>query len=315
MAALPSLSETLSPNPGNAGLRDAESLFELGGPPGYYNAAARAALLRGNGRPPYDELQVDFHERDSRLALRAGGATLAEGVWGWQTSVQGEPLTAAGEWEESCWYRDKECDYLEIELRLSGGWRLERQMLLVRKERFLFLADAVLGPSTDASEIRHVSSLPMASRIEWLPAGETREGWLRGAPDGRRTVIAPALPEWRSEHSHSALTAEGGELSVSQMGLGCNLYVPLWIDLDPVRSRKPLTWRKLTVGEGLETVARDVAVAYRIQAGASQWLFYRSLAPRRNRTFLGENYSSEFACCRFLPTGAGEEIISVEATQ
>src|SRR5688572_10741805 len=109
--------------------RELEVLFDLSGPPGYYNAAANAALLRRGNRGPHDELFVDFLERDIRIALRAAGSPLVDGPWGWQTTIQGEELTAVGEWEETCWHRDKECDYLEIELRVTGGWRLERQML------------------------------------------------------------------------------------------------------------------------------------------------------------------------------------------
>ena len=53
-------------------------------------------------------------------------------------------------------------------------------------------------------------------------------------------------------------------------------------------------------------------ITYRVQVGREQWLFYRSLAPRGNRTFLGQNYSSEFVCTRFRPDGTAKDILAIE---
>jgi hypothetical protein len=306
---VPSLPTSDAP-PGS--VRDPALVFDLAAPPGYYHAASKLALLRRTRRAPHDELLVDFQGREVRIALRAAGEILVEGDWTWRATSAGQPLAAAGAWQESCWHRDNACDYLELELPLTGGWRLERQMLLARRDRFLWLADALLGPAGERCELRHFSQLPLAGGAAWQPAKATRDGWLARSRDFKTSVLSPALPEWRAEFSHAELVAEGGRLELRQAALGGNLYAPLWIDLNPARAKRPLTWRRLTVAENLEVVPRDVAVAYRVQVGAEQWLFYRSLTPRGNRTFLGENYSSDFACCRFLPSGKGEEIVSIE---
>jgi hypothetical protein len=97
-----------------------------------------------------------------------------------------------------------------------------------------------------------------------------------------------------------------------QAAEGRALLAPLWIDLDPRRIRQPLTWRRLTVAENLHNVARDVAVGYRVQIGGGHWLVYRTLAPRANRTVLGQNFSAEFVCCRLKKTGAAETIIEIQ---
>jgi hypothetical protein len=73
-----------------------------------------------------------------------------------------------------------------------------------------------------------------------------------------------------------------------------------------------MTWRRLTVAESLNVVPADMAVGYRIQVGKSQWLIYRSLSPSRNRTVLGQNFSSEFVVARFLPTGKAETLLEIE---
>ncbi len=55
------------------------------------------------------------------------------------------------------------------------------------------------------------------------------------------------------------------------------------------------------------------AVGYRAQCGRDQWLIYRSLAPKANRTLLGQNTSSEFLVARFLaPEGEIDELVEIE---
>jgi hypothetical protein len=300
-------------DPGQAAAPSAlETLFDLSGPPGYYNVSRQAALLRRGKRPPHDELLVDFSGREVRLHMTAAGEAIVRGEWSWRATAGGETLAPAGKWEEVCWHRDRGADYLEIELPLSGGWRLERQMLLARQDRFLFLADALLGPAAAAVELHYEHVLPLAERAAFLPAQETREGWLSGERARRATVLPLALAEWRAEYCHAELAALDGQLRLAQAAAGRNLYAPLWIDLDPARLRRPATWRRLTVGENLAIVPRDVAVGYRIQVGDEQWLIYQSLDRIGNRSVLGVNTVSSFACLRFFTSGKTEEIVAME---
>jgi hypothetical protein len=66
------------------------------------------------------------------------------------------------------------------------------------------------------------------------------------------------------------------------------------------------------VVEKLEQVARDRAVAYRVQLDQQQWLIYRSIGENANRTFLGENVSQDFYMGRFFRDGSVEELIQIE---
>jgi hypothetical protein len=297
----------------NARPRDFAALFNLKERPGHYNAAAKAALLRQATRGPRDELFVDFSHSDVQIELKAAGISLISGAWPWQATVGGQPLSTAGDWTEVCWHREETCDYLEIELPLSGGWKLERQAFWARKDRFLLLADALTGPAgAEATEIRYSHSLPVAPNAAFEPARETRDGVLASSGQQRARVVPPALAEWRVEYCHAELSSGEGRLTLQQAAHGRNLYAPLWIDLDPGRRRRPLTWRRLSVGENLAIVPRDVAVGYRIQAGREQWLVYRSLAPVGNRSVLGHNTYADFVCARFMPTGEAKEILAIE---
>ena len=99
---------------------------------------------------------------------------------------------------------------------------------------------------------------------------------------------------------------------VQQQTTGRRLYAPLFIDLKSKRSHKDRTWRRLTVAEGLEIQAVDMAAGYRVQIGSRQWLFYRSLGPKGNRTLLGQNYACDFYAGRITRDGLTDEIIEVE---
>jgi len=284
----------------------------LRGRPGYYNAGAKVALLRRGKTTPHDELLVDFSGSEVYVELRAGGHSLLAGDWTWEASAAGQPLTAEGDWTEVLWHREDDGDYLEIERQLSDGWKLERQMLLARKDGFLLVADAVLGPVTSPVEIRHAQSLPLAKELTFDGAKETREGSLMLGGRRKASVVAPALPEWRAEFVQGELAAEKSQVTLRQAALGCNLFAPLWIDLDPRRASRPLTWRRLTVGENLAKVPRDIAAAYRIQAGRQQWLVYRSLGRAGFRSFLGHNTLSSFVCGRIEPSGETKPIVEIE---
>ncbi|MEM8866453.1 MAG: hypothetical protein AAGF31_12985 [Planctomycetota bacterium] len=79
-----------------------------------------------------------------------------------------------------------------------------------------------------------------------------------------------------------------------------------------MRYAKQRTWRQLTVAQSLESVESDVAVAYRYQSGKEQMVMYRSLDPPANRTFIGQNYSSEAVIGRFLESGELDEYFEID---
>jgi hypothetical protein len=340
--SLPALSTSVSPvsTPADpcawrSGL-NLDGLFKFSGPPGYYSEPARVALLRRARRRPHDQLLADFSSPDVLSELTVAGRVLWCSRWDWQATIDGQSLAAAGPWREVCWHTDSDVDYLEIEQPLTGGWNLQRQMMLGRKDRCLLLADALLGPrhregvgiirqaagtgregeapaEPHVPEIRYAATLTLADKIRLTPAAETREGWLTSGRQRCATVVPLALPEWRAERCHADLAAgSDGTLVLMQAAQGDALYAPLWIDLDARRTREPLTWRRLTVAENLNVVPRDVAVGYRVQIGRGQWLTYRTLAPRGNRTVLGQNYSADFVCARLLASGSTDGIIEIQ---
>jgi hypothetical protein len=124
----------------------------------------------------------------------------------------------------------------------------------------------------------------------------------------------------RDHAAHGARVGENGTgpfsggpcLELRQAIEGRRLFAPLWFDLDPRRARRLRTWRQLTVAESLAAQGADVAVGYRVAAGNRQWLIYRSLAPKRNRTLLGHNLSTETLVAGFGRKGEVQPIIEIE---
>jgi hypothetical protein len=218
-------------------------------------------------------------------------------------------LKPVGGWEEVCWVSDPDCDYLELEIDFSGGFRVQRQMLLAREDKLLFLADAVLGGA--ARELTYAGRLPLCRRLSPSAAAETREVLLES--DNAQALILPlALPEWRADRRVGTLNLNSGALELQQTGASPRLFAPLWIDLSRRRSRDSFTWRQLTVAEQRQNLTSDIAAGYRVQFRRRQWLIYRSLTPVASRTVLGQNLSSEFFLGCFDRSGETETIAEIE---
>jgi hypothetical protein len=204
---------------------------------------------------------------------------------------------------------DEDVDYLELEIELGEGLKLQRQLCLAKKDQFLFIADAVLG--VGAQPLRHWIRLPLGGEVKADSHDETREIRLR-MPGTRAMVFPLSLPEWRIDKRLGELSVNQHRLELQQGMTAASLYAPLWIDLDPRRQLKSFTWRQLTVAEERRIVPRDVAVGYRVQFGKKQWLVYRSLTPPRNRTVLGHNLATDFLIARFGRDGSVKTLIEVE---
>ena len=215
-------------------------------------------------------------------------------------------LSPLSDWDEVCWETDDDMDYIEVECPLTNGWTLQRQFLLARRDCFALISDVILGQKT--AELSYQQPLPLCEGVILEQAEENTEAMILGEKR-LGTVIPLGLSEWKSGLGDNRLRVDPARLEVRAR---CkSLYAPLFIDLDPTRRGKALTWRQLTVAENLQPTSSEVAVAYRVQIGKKQWVIYRSLEKPGNRTFLGINLTSEFLVARFKPDGETETLIDV----
>jgi len=299
--------------------------------PSVHSEWAQLAVLQTAWSRRASRWSVAYGEQGVRVELESGRHVLVSGSWDWELRDDGVSVEPRGAWSEVCWLSDDNSDYLELEIPLTAGLRIQRQMLLARKDEFLFLADAVLGAAAAGGkprELEYRARLPLAADVTAQAAEETRELMLHAAKKGtvpffsadsekgdsppRAMVLPLALPEWRADPRGGSLAAVAGALELRQTSRGQNLLAPLWIDLAPQRYKRAYTWRQLTVGEQLQIQPRDVAVGYRVQFGKRQWLAYRALVQPGNRTLLGQNLSSEFFVGRFRRDGETEAVVEVE---
>jgi len=326
------------------------------------------AILRRNWDRDNERLAVLFPERNCEIELVCSGRVAASGAWRFEISQQGQQLQGVSNWESNCWHSDADVDYLELEIEVTGGVKLQRQIVLARQDRFLLLADAVMSPQRGNLEYRSV--VPLAPKVEFRGAVESREGLLVHCPKHQRfaaldrhdvesreesllhcpaatdpaagpgraahsperliaqsraaaggsavparplaQVMPLAMPEWRAERSGGELIATPEGLELRHTTAGQRLFAPLFIDLDRSRFRRRMTWRQLTVAESLAAVPSDVAVGYRVAVGDRQWIIYRSLAAKANRTVLGHNLATESLIARFGKDGEVTSIIEIE---
>jgi hypothetical protein len=270
------------------------------------------SVLAGGWSRLAPRLAIAYADDPVQIELVARGETLLAGRWTIETECDGKLAQIAGEWENVCWQSDKHCDFLELTVPLSEGLRLERQLLLPRNDKVLYLADIVVSADGRARRIKHSFGLPLAERAVWQPEAETLDGIVH-AGKLRAAVLPLALPEWRTDPRGGKLCEENGRLVLTQESTGRAMCCALLFDLKRKRAAKERTWRQLTVAEWMEVLPRDVAVGFRAQSGRGQWLFYRSLGPAGNRTVLGQNISGEFCAGRFRSGGKFDEWIEIEA--
>lgn len=278
--------------------------------PTRYSEWSKAAILSTTrGATTSASFSICFAASGHRLELVVDGRAWLLGTPETTLSFDGQAVVLDHHWDEVCWNEDEDAVYLELEHSLGSHGRLQRQMLLARKDRFFLISDAILA--NKSSEISYATRWPVAQHARPKAAEKTRELFLHAKPD-QCSVLPLSEPEWRSEPAAGELSPSDGHITFSRKANGHALYAPLWIDFDSARSNRPLTWRRLTIAESMAVVPADKAAGYRVQTGDDQFLIYRSLGPRGNRTLLGKNLVSEYLVARFARTGATESILEIE---
>jgi hypothetical protein len=306
--------------------------------PATHSEKTAVAVLRTDWSETCERLTIYYPGQSVSLELVCDGRPLLSGAWKCEVCRNGSPCVALTAWESTCWVSDEDVDYLELEIKLAGGLRVQRHVALARQDRFLLLADAVFsdGERTESSAQRRTAdfggsvphdapapgctpgtleyrcTLPLDPGVSFHGAKDSREGFLQAVRKRLALVLPLALPEWRSDSRVGELSTSTQGLELRQAIAGRGLFAPLFIDLDPRRLRGRFTWRPLTVAESLVIQPPDVAAGYRVAIGKQQWLIYRSLGPKGNRTLLGHNLSTETLIARFQRTGEVESIIEIE---
>ena len=262
---------------------------------------------------------VDFRGQEVSVEIFSGRARAIAGEIQTTIEVDGVSQESSGPWEEICRYSDDDVHYLELEQPWTQGWTIERQFLLIREERCLLFADAVIPQTFDAhAEVQYCATFPISSGVSIQGEEETTDLFLRRAIDGKpdrdlALVMPLSASEWKKGATAARLSSrEGDRMTLTARDSG-RLYAPLWMDFQRRRFQRKRTWRKLTVGDALNLVPTGEAAAFRIQVGSEQWVIYRSLGDQRCRTFLGKHLMADFYVSRFdTGDGSHDALITVD---
>ena len=262
-------------------------------------------------------VHLDYSQKNFRVEVFAGKSTIVSGDW--ETSIEhdGSELQPQSEWISTCEYSDDDVHYLEFEQSWTGRMILQRQVLVIRDDRCVMLADSVLpaGSQTDrpgSSEIRYSCRLPIPQATTANPEEETREVMF-GEKKSQCMMIPLSASEWRVGQTSATLrVTDDHHLLLTANSKGA-LYAPLWMDMQRRRLKRKRTWRQLTVADELRIVGKAEAVGYRVQAGSEQWMLYRSLGQSRCRSVMGKHLVADFYAARFHASdGSFEEVVTVD---
>ena len=276
-----------------------------------HSADSQIGVMRSGWESNRCELYIRHEQKDVYVDLVSAGTLVFRGNLATNLVVDGTQLTPLGAWEEVCWESDDDVEYLELEIRFSGGWKLQKQFLLAKQDQLVLVGDVVLGDGCRGT-IQLQQSYRFGEGVSFHSSEEHSEGFLWGK-DPIGMVLPLALPEWRVGSRCGSLTEQDGLLSYKVTAKdSAGLYAPLLLVLSRNKVTENYTWRQLTVAEELNIQPADVARGYRIQIGKKQWLLYRSMTEFGNRTLLGQNYSSEFAFGEFLDDGTVYEYVEIE---
>ena len=269
---------------------------------------ASSGVYQANWARRSPKLAIDYSNQQCRLEIGRdlpllGGRVMPEIRLGEQL------LEPVSDFEAVCDEQNDHLDYLELEIELSNGVRLQRQFILSREDEFLIVADVVLAEKLAVIDYR--CKWPLAPGVSVMRETETRELYLT-AGKIQSLVLPLALPEWKSARHDGQLDFGDEGLDLRQRSTGRSLYAPMVFDLNPKRSKRPRTWRPLTVAQQLKIVPDNVASAFRIQLDNQQWIIYRSLVEKGNRTFMGENFTGEFFLGSFDANGNVEPLLQIQ---
>jgi hypothetical protein len=281
-----------------------------------HDADAAVTVLRSDWSAGGIRVLVDHRGPTPRLEIAMDDRLLVDGPWGCAISIDGRPAEPRGGWRVSCWETGRKATVLELSTDLSDGATLERQVVLLPRDRVVLLADGIRAagatvgmPDGGPAAIEYRGVVPLAAEIECEAAAETREVFCFDTTM-RFLALPPALSEWRGV-GRGNLEATPAGLVLSQSGHH-RLYAPLWLDCEAARLGGPLTWRQLTVADTRIILPPHQAAGFRIQAGDEQWLLYQSLDVPRNRTLLGCNVACDLLVGRLKRSGEVARMLEIQ---
>ena len=273
---------------------------------------AATACLRSTWSSQADLVTATWNSRFPQLDLSTRGRSLWCGAWELEVLLGGERVELADSWDCSCWFSDRDGDFLELQQTFDDGLHIERQIYLSRQEHFLLLADCISG--VDLAHIVCRSKLPQLIGVETALDDDTREMRFRSGRKQLARLIPGMLPDDRVHSAAGSFSTDedDGRVVLETTSRG-GLYAPLLIDWEPRRRRSLADWSRLTVTRENQILETADAAGCRMRLGNHQLLCYRSLTREAAaRAVLGLHTRCETVIGRFPPTGEVQILVQVD---
>lgn len=277
--------------------------------PSLQSDAARFAVLRRDWSSNPTLIACRHSDRRFEVLWQALGTTLIEGEWKSSVFIDKRPVSPIGEWDATCWYADRDGDYLELVQAHDHGVTLERQIFLARSVHLLLIADTV--KTTTPASIRLQWSLPVRNIDGLVDAAGSRAKDVDGPafPNRLLPIGQPAHPR---EVAGGRLEVAGSELIFEASTHGGRLFLPLVWVWHPRRMTLQQAWRPLTVTNDRRLVDSQEAVAFRIPVEDQQVVFFRAQEQRRRYAFVGHQTLNECVIGNLDSAGDLQEWLIVE---
>jgi hypothetical protein len=285
--------------------------------PGMQSDASRLACLRTDWSPRAAVLVVAHDDVAPRVDLSVAGVSILEGAWPVEVTFDGEPVAINGHWDCTCWFSDRDVDFMELQHKAERGVIIDRQVLLSRGGEFAVFVDCIVGDTGKPLTAR--SQLPVAPGMHVAGDTETRE--LRCKRAGTAVRCYPLSLPCDRVHGAAGRFDDAGTirgfqkfpgLSLSQTSVG-GLIAPVVLDWSSSRRKQEAEWRQLTVAADGRRVPLENAGGYRLRVGDLHLVVYRSLRQTdQPRTVLGMHTKHETVIGRFLPDGTIDPLLLVE---
>jgi hypothetical protein len=270
---------------------------------------SRLACLRTDWTSRAAVLVVAHAGDVPRVDLSVAGDSLLNGAWPVDVSIDGNPVELSGGWNCTCWFSDRDVDFIELQSKIAGGTIVDRQVLLSRDGEFAVFVDCITGET--GKPLAYRSQLPAESGPPFAADRDTRE--LRSKRPGTAVRCYPlSLPCDRVHGAAGRLDDVDGRIQMTQTTVG-GLVAPVVLDWSADRRKQEAEWRQLTVAADGKRVSAENAAGYRLRVGDLHLLVYRSL--RNNdepRTVLGMHTRHETVIGRFTKDGTIDPLLLVE---
>lgn len=271
---------------------------------------AMTAHLRSSRQAAADLVALTHDKPAMQLSVCAKGMPVVRGAWATRLEVSGKTVALTGGWSCSCWYSDKDGDFIELE-QTTGNVRLTRQIFLSRTEAFLLLMDAVRTTRTGA--LRYESCLPLAQRVMARADFISRE-WRLHTGNLPVRVFPVSLEFDRVQSCAGGCDVVDGTFQFTAEGK-TTVNTALVMDWHPDRSAEDAEWTRLTVTENRKVVSSTGAAAFRLRLGKHQVVSYRNTdGSRELRAVLGQHTGRE-TLIGLLNASRFEPLVLVDAAQ